>query len=76
MSVPSLPRYFLPSTSLRSVVEDLKGTAQSKADDVKRANSDYSGPLYIPPNDVESALEAFLKEVGSYNMNNMQLRWV
>jgi hypothetical protein len=78
MSVPSLPlpRYYLPSTSLRLVVEGLKGTAQSKADDAKKAKSDYSGPLYIRPNEVKSALEAFLDEVGSYNVNNMQLRLV
>lgn len=69
MSLPSLPRYYLPSTSLRSVVENLKATAQSKADEAKRAKNDYSGPLYITPNEVKSALEAFLKEVGSYSMN-------
>lgn len=64
MFVPSLPRYYPPSTSLRSVVADLKATAQSKAEEAKRAKSDYSGALYITPNEVKSALEAFLKEVG------------
>lgn len=65
MSVPSLPRYYSPSNSLRSVVEGLEGTAQSKADEAKKGDSGYSGPLYITPNEVKRALEAFLKEVGS-----------
>jgi hypothetical protein len=64
MSVPPLPRYIPPSNSLRSVVKDLEGTAQSKAEQAKKGNSGYSGPLYFTHSYVKSALEAFLKEVG------------
>ncbi len=74
MSVPSLPRYHPSSNSLRTAVEGFKSAAESEAEKVKKRKSDYSGPLYIVPNDVKSALDAFLKEVGSYPLKTMRLR--
>lgn len=74
MSVSSLPRYYPSSNSLRTAVEGFKDAVEFEAEKVKKRKSDYSGSLYIVSNDVKGALDAFLKEVGSYPFKTMRLR--
>lgn len=65
ISVLLLPQYYLSSISLCMIIKGLKDAVQSKADEIKKSNSSYSGPLYITFNEVKRAFKAFLKEVES-----------